>query len=69
MPKRTPWALERKRAQISCYVSADLRLALVDEAERSGRSLSQVIELWLEQARVLHLTGQADPTAQKEGAP
>lgn len=68
MPKRTPWALDRKRAQVSCYISADLRAVLVAEAERSGRSLSQVIELWLEQARVLHAVGVADAAAKEKGA-
>lgn len=39
---------------MSLYVSRDLRAALEAEARRSGRSLSAVAELWLEQARVLH---------------
>lgn len=64
--KHGAWNSERKRAQVSCYISADLRAALVVEAERSGRSISQVAELWLEQARVLHMTGQAPEGGQKE---
>jgi hypothetical protein len=45
---------ERKRAPVLVRVSAEMRAAIEAESERTGRSLSAVAELWLEQARVLH---------------
>lgn len=45
---------ERKRAPVLVRVSAEMRSAIEAESDRTGRSLSAVAELWLEQARVLH---------------
>lgn len=44
----------QRRVKLSTSVGADMRAAIDDECARSGRSMAQVVELWLEQARVLH---------------
>lgn len=53
MTDRSP-ANDRKRVPVLVRVSAEMRAAIEAESERTGRSLSAVTELWLEQARVLH---------------
>jgi hypothetical protein len=64
----------RPRRPIATTVSADMRTAIEDEAARSGRTMGAVIELWLEQARVLHKLrvtspgGVADHGRKKKGA-
>lgn len=53
---------------MTCRVSLDTRQALEAEAERSGRTIGQVAELWLEQARALHALGMGTPVSIREGS-
>jgi hypothetical protein len=48
-----------KGSAILARVTQELRQAIDAEAERTGRSISQVVELWLEQARALGDPGAA----------
>lgn len=45
---------DEKRVSITCRIGREMRLLIEEESEASGRSISSVVELWLEQARVLH---------------
>ena len=40
-----------KGAVLTTRITAETRAALEAEAERTGRSISQVTEIWLEEAR------------------